>query len=79
MCICIKRDINTRQFEKIKFKTLRPNIKKAPVYYGAQLWDKLPLDMQVAVSYVDFKHRVRRHIPVGLFEVAQVLLNDLGN
>ena len=44
-----KRDLPTRQFDKIKFKVLAPSVKvafKCPHYYGAQLWDLLPLETQ---------------------------------
>ena len=65
-----KRDVPTRQFAKIKFKVIHPNIKKAfksPNYLGAQLWDKLPLDTQGAPTYNLFKYKVKRHIAAGLY------------
>ena len=39
------RDLPTRQFDKVKFRVINPNVKKAfrsPNYLGAQLWDRLP-------------------------------------
>ena len=41
---------------------------KSPNYYGAQLWDNLPLDTQLSGSYKDFKGKVRRHITAGMFD-----------
>ena len=45
------RNLPTRLFDKVKFKVIKPNVKKAfrsPNYLGAQYWDKLPRDTQVA-------------------------------
>ena len=56
-----KGDLQTRQFDKIKFKVINPVIKKAfkiPNYLGAQLWDKLPLETQLSGSFTEFKLRV---------------------
>ena len=64
------RHLPTRQFAKIKFKVITPNIKsafKSPNYLGAQLWDMLPLDVQTAPTYSLFKYRVKRHIATGLY------------
>ena len=64
------RDINTRQFDKIKFKVINPVIKKAfntPNYLGAQLWDKLPATTQMAGSFNAFKYKVKKHVAEGLF------------
>ena len=65
-----KRDIRTRQFDKVKFKVLNPIVKKAfksPNYLGAQLWDMLPLDTQTAPTYNLFKYKVKKHIATGLY------------
>ena len=65
-----KREIQTRQFDQIKFKVLHPNIKSAfnsPNYCGAQLWDKLTIDTQSSGSFVEFKRKVKKHIAGGLF------------
>ena len=66
------RDLPTRQFDKVKFKVMNPNIKKAfksPNYLGAQLWDKLPRDTQLSRSVHDFKRNCQIHIRDGLFKV----------
>ena len=66
-----KRDIATRQFDKIKFKVINPVIKKAfksPCYLGAQLWDLLPRETQTAPSTISFKQRIKRHVAAGLFD-----------
>ena len=65
-----KREIQTRQFAKIKFKVINPVVKKAfksPNYLGAQLWDLLPLDTQTSPTYSLFKYKVKKHIAAGLF------------
>ena len=65
-----KRDIHTRQFDKIKFKVLTPVVKKAftcPNYLGAKLWDILPKETQSEPMYSVFKYKVKRHIAAGLF------------
>ena len=65
------RQIGTRQRDKVRFKVLFPNIKKAfrsPNYLGAKLWDKLPTETQLSGSYSTFKNRVNRHITAGLFD-----------
>ena len=65
-----KRDLPTRQFTKIKFKVINPNIKsafKSTNYLGAQLWDMLPYDVQTAPTYNLFKYKVKKHIAAGLF------------
>ena len=67
-----KRDMPTRQFAKVKFKVITPNIKKAfksPNYLGAQLWDKLPLDTQTAPTFSEFKFKVKRHMAAGLYNI----------
>ena len=64
------RDINTRQFDKVKFKVTASMIKKAfktVNYLGAQLWDKLPLSTQLSGSFIEFKRKVLKHITEGLF------------
>ena len=66
------RDLPTRQFDKVKFKVINPNVKKAfksPGYLGAQLWDKLPRDTQLSRSVHDFKCKCLAHIRNGLFVV----------
>ena len=69
---CIdKRDLPTRQFDKIKIKVINPGIKKAfksPNYLGSQLWDMLPSDTQAAPMYNLFKLKVKRHIAAGLYD-----------
>ena len=65
------RPLVTTQFDKIKFKVITPNIKKAfksPNYLGAQLWDKLPLDVQLSAACGIFKTEVKSHIAAGLFD-----------
>ena len=65
-----RRDIPTRQFDKIQFIVITPVIKKAfktPNYLGSQLWDLLPLDTQSAPTYNLFKFKSKRHIAAGLF------------
>ena len=65
-----KRQMPTRQFDKIKFKVIAPQVKKAfrsPNYLGAQLWDALPLDTQTSPTFGLFKSRVIRHIAAGMF------------
>ena len=65
-----KRDLPTRQFAKIKFKVITPNVKsafKSPNYFGAQIWDLLPLDTQSAPYYNIFKYKIKRHIAAGLY------------
>ena len=65
-----RRDIRTRQFDKIKFKVMNPNVKKAfksPNYLGARVWDLLPRDTQTAPTYNLFKYKVKQHIATGLF------------
>ena len=52
------RAINTRQFDKVKFKVLNPVVKKtfkSPNYLGAQLWDKLPKDVRYLVVSLNLK------------------------
>ena len=64
------RDLPTRQFVKVKFKVINPNIKsafKSPNYFGAQLWDMLPLDVQTAPTYSIFKYKVKIHITAGIY------------
>ena len=64
------RNLQTRQFDKIKFKVLNPAVKSAfltPSYFGPQLWDLLPKDSQVAPTYDIFKFKVKGHIAAGLF------------
>ena len=64
-----KRDLPTRQFDKIKFKVINPLVKKAfrsPNYLGSLLWDMLPLDTQTAPTYNIFKYKTKRHIAAGL-------------
>ena len=66
-----KRDIHTRQFDKIKLKVIHPNVKKAfksPNYLGAQLWDMLPRDTQIEPTFNLFKYKVKQHIAAGLFD-----------
>ena len=46
----------------------RESIITLPNYYGAQLWDKLPIDTQSSGSFDEFKRKVKRHIAGGLFE-----------
>ena len=63
------RDINTRQFDKIKFRVITPVIKKAfktTNYLGAQLWDRLPVGTQVAGLFSEFKRKVVKDIAEGL-------------
>ena len=65
-----KRDLPTSQFVNVKFKVINPNIKsafKSPNYFGAQLWDMLPLDVQTAPTYSIFKYKVKKHIAAGLY------------
>ena len=65
-----RREIHTRQFDKIKFKVINPVIKKAfktPNYLGAQLWDLLPKETQCAATFSAFKHKVKRHLTAGMF------------
>ena len=65
------RGLPTRQFDKIKFKVLNPAIKKAfrsPNYLGAQLWDLLPKDTQLAPGIHSYKIKVARHVRDGLFK-----------
>ena len=65
-----KRDIPTRQFDKVKFKVINPVVKKAfksPNYLGSQLWDKLPRDTQLAPTFNIFKMWVKKHIAAGMF------------
>ena len=65
-----KREIHTRQFQKIKFLVITPNITvafKSVNYLGAQLWDKLSLDTQTAGSYSEFKYKVKRELNTGMF------------
>ena len=64
------RNLNTRQFAKIKFKVINPVIKKAfqsTNYRGAMVWDKLPLDTQTAPTFASFKRKVKAHITAGLY------------
>ena len=66
-----KRDIHTRQFDKVKFKVINPVVKRAfksPNYLGAQLWDMLPADTQNVPTFQLFKYRVKGHITAGLFD-----------
>ena len=66
-----KREVPTRQFDKIKFIVPHPNIKKAfktPNYFCAQLWDLLPDDTQRAGLFNEFKSKTKRHITAGLFD-----------
>ena len=65
-----KRNLGTRQFDKIKFKVINPVVKKAfksPNYYGAQLWDLLPLETQTEPTYNRFKYKIKQHIAAGMF------------
>ena len=65
-----KRDVRTRQFDKVKFVVLQPLVKKAfktPNYYGAQLWDRLPKDTQLSGSYKEFKCKIKKHITAGMY------------
>ena len=65
-----KRNIPTRQFDKIKFKVINPVVSKvfkSPNYLGAQLWDLLPHETQSSASISEFKSKVKRHIDEGLF------------
>ena len=64
------RDIQTRQFDKIKFKVINPVIKKAfktPNYLGALLWDKLPKETQLLGSFAGYKREIKKHCAEGLF------------
>ena len=66
------RDLPTRQFDNIKFKVIKPNIKnafKSPNYLGAELWDKLPRDTQLSRTVHIFKHKCLTHIKNGLYKV----------
>ena len=68
-----KRDLNTRQLQKLKFKVMNPLVKKAfksPNYLGSRLWDILPKETQVAGSFNVFKFRVKQHIAAGMFNNA---------
>ena len=72
-CYLDKRDLGTRQFDKLKFKVINPVVKKAfksPNYYGAQLWDLLPIDTQLEPTYNRFKYKVKGHIAAGMFDNA---------
>ena len=63
------RNLPTRQFDKVKFNVIKPNVTKAfksPNYLGAQYWDKLPRDTQLSASVHEFKRRVLAHIKGGL-------------
>ena len=67
-----KRDIHTRQFDKVKFKVITPVVKKAfacPNYLGAKLRDLLPLgkETQTELMFKTFKYKVKGHIAAGLF------------
>ena len=69
------RDLPTRQFDKVKFKVINPNIKKAfklPNYLGAQLWDMLPKETQKMPTLHKFKNEVAKHVKNALFENAKV-------
>ena len=64
------RALPTRQFDKVKFKTITPDVKKAfksPNYLGAKLWDLLPIDTQKAASIYSFKNKIAQHARAGLF------------
>ena len=66
-----RRDIATRQFDKVKFKVINPNIKcafKCPNYLGAKLWDKLPKETQIEPSINVFKFKVKKLIAAGMFD-----------
>ena len=66
-----KRDLPTRQFDKIKFKVLNPVIKKSfksPNYLGAKLWDMLPQDTQTSSGIHEFKNKVDKHVKGGLLK-----------
>ena len=55
-----KRDISTRQFDKIKFKVLNPVVKKAftcPNCLGANIWDILPVETQTEPMINAFKYK----------------------
>ena len=68
------RDLPTRQFDKVKFKVITPNVRKAfksPNYLGAELWDRLPRDTQLSRTIHDFKRKCRTHIRDVLFNVRQ--------
>ena len=57
-----ERNLATHQFDKIKFKVIKPVIKKAfksPGYLGAQLWDLLLLNTRTAPTSVSFKSKVK--------------------
>ena len=69
-----KRDIHTRQFDKVKFKVITLVIKKAfacPNYLGSKLWDLLPNETQTELMFKTFKYKVKRHIAAGLFNAIQ--------
>ena len=64
------RDIQTRQFDQIKFKVINPVIKnafKTPNYLGALLWDKLPKETQLSGSFAVHKREIKKHCAEGLF------------
>ena len=74
-----KRDLPTRQFDKIKFKVITPAVKvafKCTNYLGAQLWDKLPFETQCSPSFHEFKRRAKNHISEGLFNTPLGDLHD---
>ena len=66
-----RREIHTRQFDKIKFKVMTPVVKKAfksPNYLGAKLWDMLPRDTQRAGNFAEFKYKIKCEVNAGLFK-----------
>ena len=72
-----KRRLPTRQFVKIKFKVMVPQIQKAfrsPNYLGAQLWDVMPFETQASPTFNLFKTRVKRHIAAGMFNEVRIFV-----
>lgn len=58
----LQSKVDTRSTLKIKFQIPRPNkerYKSFPHYLGSQLWDRLPVDVQLADTYLGFKARVK--------------------
>ena len=69
------RDLPTRQFDKIKFKVIRPDVKKAfrsPNYLGSSPWDRLPADTQKSRTKSRFKCEVEKHVKNGLFDNVKI-------
>ena len=59
-----KRDLHTRQFDKVVLKVPDVQLTKSfnvPIFKGANLWNRLPRHVQLSPTYKEFKYRYKNH------------------